>query len=63
MDEELKIIERILEWAGSQDQAYAWYRTQPIPSVGGETAEAMVKSGRVDVIHNYLDHLAVGGYA
>jgi hypothetical protein len=63
MDAELEIIERILEWAGSRDDAYAWYRNHPIPAVGGQTAEAMVKLGHADVIHNYLDHLAVGGYA
>lgn len=63
MDEELKIVERILEWAGNRDQAYAWYRNQPIPALGGQTAEAMVKLGQAEVIHNYLDHLAVGGYA
>ncbi|GAA0468882.1 hypothetical protein GCM10009096_07250 [Parasphingorhabdus litoris] len=63
MTEEEKIIERILEWAGRRDAAYAWYRNQPIPAVDGRTAEALVKLGQADVVYDYLEHMAFGGYA
>ena len=34
-----EIINRILPWCGSVPQAFAWYRSQPIPAFGDQTAE------------------------
>jgi hypothetical protein len=50
-------------WAGSAQQAFAWYRSQPLPSFGDQTAEALVKEGRAASVRRYLDRIAVGGYA
>lgn len=61
--EMLEIINRIEGWAGGEAQAMAWYRSQPIPALDGRTAEALVKSGRAGAVRDYLDHLALGGYA
>ena len=61
--EMVEIVERIKDWAGGQDQAIAWYRAQPIPAFGGRTAEALVKDGKAGVLRDYLDHLAMGGFA
>lgn len=61
--EMLEIISRVTEWAGGKDQAMAWYRAQPIPAFGGRTAEALVKEGKASAVRDYLDHLAVGGFA
>ncbi len=61
--EMLEILHRVREWAGSDAQAMAWYRAQPIPALDGRTAESLVKSGRAAWVRDYLDHLAVGGYA
>lgn len=58
-----EIINRILPWAGSVPQAFAWYRAQPLPSFGDRTAEDLVKEGRAEVVKNYLSRVAVGGYA
>ena len=63
MKEMLEIISRVTEWAGGRQQAMAWYRSQPIPAFGGRTAEALVKQGKAGAIRDYLDHLAVGGFA
>jgi Protein of unknown function (DUF2384) len=63
MREMLEIISRVLAWAGGKDQAMAWYRAQPIPEFGGRTAEALVKSGRAAAVRDYLDHIAMGGFA
>jgi hypothetical protein len=41
----------------------AWYRAQPIPAFGGRTAEALVKEGKAAAVRDYLDHVAVGGFA
>lgn len=61
--EMLEILHRVGAWAGSDAQAMAWYRAQPIPALDGRTAESLVKSGRAAWVRDYLDHLAVGGYA
>jgi transcriptional regulator with XRE-family HTH domain len=41
-----EIINRILPWCGSVPQAFAWYRSQPIPAFGDQTAEELVRAGR-----------------
>lgn len=63
MTEMLEIISRIREWAGGEAQAMAWYRSQPIPALDGRTPEALVKDGRAGAVRDYLDHLALGGFA
>ncbi|MBO0736645.1 MAG: DUF2384 domain-containing protein [Alphaproteobacteria bacterium] len=61
--EMLEIVGRVSAWAGGKDQAMAWYRAQPIAAFGDRTAEALVKSGQAAAVRDYLDHLAVGGFA
>lgn len=63
MREMLEIIGRIEDWAGGKLQAMAWYRAQAIPAFGGRTAESLVKSGHAAAMRDYLDHLAMGGFA
>jgi hypothetical protein len=58
-----EIINRITPWCGSVQQAFAWYRSQPIPSFGDQTAEDLVRAGRADHVPGYLSRIAVGGYA
>jgi hypothetical protein len=59
----VEIINRVRPWAGSTQAAFAWYRSQPLPSFGDQTAEALLKEGRADAVRTYLDRIAVGGYA
>jgi hypothetical protein len=61
--EMFEIISRVTEWAGGKEQAMIWYRTQPLPAFGDRTAEALVKEGEAAAIREYLDHMAVGGFA
>ena len=61
--EMLEIISRVRDWAGGDAHAMAWYRSQPIPALDGRTPEALVKAGRASAVRDYLDHLALGGYA
>lgn len=58
-----EIINRVLPWAGSVPQAFAWYRSQPLPSFGDRTAEELVKEGRAEAVRAYLGRIASGGYA
>ena len=61
--EMLEIISRNSDWAGGKECAMAWYRAQPIAAFGGRTAESLVKSGQASVLRDYLDHIAIGGFA
>jgi uncharacterized protein (DUF2384 family) len=63
MTEMIEILTRIQDWAGSEAQAMAWYRSQPIPALDGRTAEALVKSGQAGAVREYLDVMALGGFA
>jgi len=61
--EMLEIIGRVADWAGGEQQAMAWYRAEPLPAFGGRTAEALVKEGKATAVRDYLDHIALGGFA
>ena len=61
--EMLEIVSRVAPWAGGKDQVMAWYRVQPLPAFGGRTAELLVKEGRARDVRDYLDHVALGGFA
>jgi hypothetical protein len=58
-----EIINRILPWCGSAQQAFAWYRSQPIPAFGDQTAEDLVRAGRSEHLKSYLAGIALGGFA
>ena len=61
--EMVEILNRITSWAGSPLAAQAWYRAQPIPSLGDKTAEELVREGRGDLVRAYLARIADGGFA
>ena len=61
--EMLEILNRVSDWASGKLQAMAWYRAEPIPAFGGRTPESLVKTGEATALRDYLDHIAVGGYA
>src|SRR5271169_500899 len=61
--EMLEIIARVSTWAGGRQQAMAWYRAEPLPAFGDRTAESLVKSGHAGALRDYLDSLAMGGFA
>jgi len=58
-----EILTRVSGWAGGPAQAMAWYRAEPIPAFGGRTAEQLVKSGQATALRDYLDSIALGGFA
>ena len=59
----VEIIGLVEGWAGGKLQAMAWYRAQAIPEFGGRTAESLVKSGHASAVREYIDHIAMGGFA
>lgn len=60
--EMLEIVGRIVDWAGGEKQAMAWYRAEPIAAFGGRTAESLVKEGKAAAVRDYLDRIATGGF-
>jgi len=58
-----EIINRVIPWAGSEMAAYAWYRSQPLPSFGDATAEELVRQGLGEKVRAYLGRIAAGGFA
>lgn len=61
--ETVDILNRATPWAGSSARAFAWFRSQPLPSFGDKTAEDLVKQGRAQAVKDYLSRIADGGYA
>lgn len=59
----VEIINRVAQWSGGVGRAFAWFRSQPLPSFGDKTAEELVKAGHADAVKNYLARIAAGGYA
>lgn len=51
-----------MDWCDSPLQAYAWYRSEPIPGFGDLTAEDMVKRDMKDTALEHLGRIAEGGY-
>ncbi|MGL5115378.1 MAG: antitoxin Xre/MbcA/ParS toxin-binding domain-containing protein [Beijerinckiaceae bacterium] len=58
-----EILSRVEVWTGGPRQALAWYVAEPLPGFGGRTAESLVKSGDAAKLRDYLDSLALGGFA
>ena len=48
-----EIVNRIMPWCGSVPQAFAWYRSQPIPAFGDQTAGDLVRAGRARHVVSY----------
>ena len=59
----LEILDRVEAGTGSPLAAYAWFRAAPLPGFGGATANLLLREGRVEHVHAYLDRVAAGGYA
>ncbi|WP_376693687.1 XRE family transcriptional regulator [Wenzhouxiangella sp. EGI_FJ10409] len=57
------ILERVAPWTGHPRIAFAWFRSQSLPSFGLMTAEDMLKMGRESAVEGYLDRVTAGGYA
>lgn len=59
----LEVLNRVEAETGSPLAAYAWFRGQPLQSFGGATPDMLVREGRADHVHTFLDRVTAGGYA
>lgn len=67
VDEALSPIVRILamasDMAGDETRAAIWFKHQPIPGWGGETAYDLVAKGKAGKVLAYLEAVRAGVYA
>jgi hypothetical protein len=61
--EMLEILNRVEAQTGSEIAAYAWFRSEPLPGFGGMTPDQLLRDGRADQVHAYLNRVMAGGYA
>jgi hypothetical protein len=61
--EMVEILNRLSPRFGSALVAYAWYRSEPLPGFGGQTAARLVQDGRADAVMGYIDAVDDGGFA
>ena len=59
----LEILSRVEAAMGSSLAAYAWFRAEPLPGFGGATPDRLLREGRAEDVHAYLDRTMAGGYA
>lgn len=46
--------------SGDVPLALSWFRSEPLATFGGATAQALVEQGRAEDVMNYLESLAAG---
>ncbi len=62
-EEAVAIINRIKFWTSDQTDAIKWYQTTPIPAFENRTAEQLVKEGKANAVHDFIDSIVNGGFA
>ena len=59
----VEILNRIEPEMDSPIAAYAWFRSARLPGFGGATPDLLLRDGKGEHVHAYLDRVAAGGYA
>ena len=59
----LEILNRVEDASGSPLAAYAWFRAEPLAGFGGATPDQLLREGKADQVHAYLDRIMAGGHA
>jgi hypothetical protein len=63
LKQSLIIIEKVDAWCTSRANAIEWFINQPIPALGNITPRSAVLSGNFEALNDYIDVIAIGGYA
>lgn len=58
-----EILNRVEAVTGSPLAAYARFRAEPLPGFGGATPDQLVREGKADYVHAWLNRVMAGGYA
>jgi len=58
-----QILSSLEGLCANKTEAYHWYESQSIPSLGNQTAAQLVKAGKGQLVTMYLGRIKNGGYA
>ncbi len=58
----LEVLHRVEAETGSLITAYAWFRAEPLQGFGGATPALLLRHGKANQVHAYLDRIMAGGY-
>ena len=58
-----EILDRVEAETGSALAADRWFRSEPLPGFDGATPDQLVRKGRAEDVHTYLNRVLAGGYA
>jgi hypothetical protein len=61
--EMVEVLNKVEPRFGSALMSYAWYRSEPIPGLSGQTAMQLVRNGRADEVLDYIDAVDAGIHA
>ncbi len=59
----VEVLNKVEPRFGSALLAYAWYRSEPLPGFGGQTAMSLVREGKAMQVLDYIDAVDAGIYA
>ena len=59
----VEILNKVEPRFGSALLAYAWYRSEPLPGFGGQTAMQLVREGKADEVLAMIDAVDAGVHA
>lgn len=59
----IEVINKVEPRFGSAMMAYAWYRSEPLPGLSGQTAMQLVRTGRTDEALDDIDAVDAGVHA
>ena len=59
----VEILNKVEPRFGSALLAYAWYRSEPLPGFGGQTAMQLVRDGKADEVLEMIDAVDAGVHA
>lgn len=63
MKQSVALIDKVDEWCSSKANAIDWFISEPIPALGNVTPRNAVLSGNYKALNEYIDAIALGGYA
>ena len=61
--EMVEVLNKVEPRFGSPLMAYAWYRSEPLPGFGGQTAMQLVRDGKADEVLAFIDAVDAGVHA
>lgn len=61
--EMVEVLNKVEPRFGSALMAYAWYRSEPLPGLSGQTAMQLVRDGRAEEVLDYIDAVDAGVHA